>query len=40
MAKATITKIDIQKGTNRTVFVTWSWSKASQTEKYDVRWYS
>ena len=39
MAKATITKIDIQKGTTRTVFVTWSWSKASQTEKYDVRWY-
>lgn len=39
MAKAKITKIDIQKGTTRTVFVTWSWSKASQTEKYDVRWY-
>ena len=39
MAKATITKIDIQKGTTRTVFVTWSWSKVSQTEKYDVRWY-
>ena len=39
MAKATITKIDIQKGTTRTVFVTWSWSKASQTEKYDIRWY-
>ena len=39
MAKATITKIDIQKGTTRTVFVTWSWSKTSQTEKYDIRWY-
>ena len=39
MAKATITKIDIQKETTRTVFVTWSWSKASQTEKYDIRWY-
>lgn len=39
MAKATITKIDIQEGTTRTVFVTWSWSKASQTEKYDIRWY-
>lgn len=39
MAKATITKIDLQNGTNRTVFVTWTWSKHSQTQEYDIRWY-
>ena len=39
MAKCTITKIGLQSGTDRTVYVTWSWSKTSQTDKYDVRWY-
>lgn len=39
MAKCTITNIGLQTGTNRTVYVTWSWSKLSQTDKYDVRWY-
>ena len=39
MAKATITKIDLQDGTTRTVYATWDWSKHSQTDKYDVRWY-
>lgn len=39
MAKATITKIDLQNGTTRTVFATWTWSKKSQTEEYDIRWY-
>lgn len=39
MAKCTITKIGLQSGTVRTVYVTWSWSKLSQTDKYDVRWY-
>lgn len=39
MAKATITNIGLQIGTTRTVFVTWDWSKRSQTDKYDVRWY-
>ena len=39
MAKCTITKIGLQSGTDRTVYVTWSWSKLSQTDKYDVRWY-
>ena len=39
MAKCTITKIGLQSGTNRTVYVTWSWGKLSQTDKYDVRWY-
>lgn len=39
MAKATITKIDLQNGTTRTVFATWKWSKSSQTKEYDIRWY-
>ena len=39
MAKCTITNIGLQNGTPRTVFVTWSWGKLSQTDKYDVRWY-
>lgn len=39
MAKATITNIGLQSGTTRTVYVTWTWSKQSQTDKYDVRWY-
>lgn len=39
MAKCKITKIGLQSGTDRTVYVTWSWSKLSQTDKYDVRWY-
>lgn len=39
MAKCTITNIGLQSGTDRTVYVTWSWSKISQTDKYDVRWY-
>lgn len=39
MAKCKITKIGLQSGTDRTVYVTWSWGKTSQTDKYDVRWY-
>ena len=39
MAKATVTKIGLQTGTDRTIYATWSWSKLSQTDKYDVRWY-
>lgn len=39
MAKAKVTKIDLQNGTNRTVYATWTWGKQSQTAKYDVRWY-
>lgn len=39
MAKCTITEIGLQSGTDRTVYVTWSWSNTSQTDKYDVRWY-
>ena len=39
MAKAKVSKIDLQNGTDRTLYVTWTWSKHSQTDKYDVRWY-
>lgn len=38
MAKATITKLDLQNGTARTVFATWTWDK-SNTKEYSVRWY-
>lgn len=38
MAKATITKLDLQNGTSRTVFATWTWDK-SNTKEYSVRWY-
>lgn len=36
--KATITKIGVQTGTTRTVFITWTWSK-SNTESYKVKWW-
>ena len=39
MARCKITKIGLQSGTDRTIFVTWSWSKLSQTDKYDIRWF-
>lgn len=39
MAKCNITNIGLQSGTDRTVFVTWTWDKLSQTDKYDIRWY-
>lgn len=38
MATATITGIGIQQGTDRTVYVTWDWSK-DNTLNYQVRWY-
>lgn len=38
MAKATITKLDLQNDTTRTVFATWTWDK-SNTKEYSVRWY-
>lgn len=38
MAKAKVTKIDLQNGTTRTVFATWTWDK-SNTKEYSVRWY-
>ena len=33
MAKAKVTKIDLQNGTTRTVFATWTWDKKSQTKE-------
>lgn len=39
MAKAKVSKIDLQNGTDRTLYVTWTWDKQSQTDKYDIRWY-
>lgn len=39
MAKAKVSKINLQNGTNRTLYVTWTWGKQSQTDKYDIRWY-
>lgn len=39
MAKAKVSKIDLQNGTDRTLYVTWTWGKQSQTDKYDIRWY-
>lgn len=39
MARCKITKIGLQSGTDRTIFVTWSWGKHNQTDKYDIRWY-
>lgn len=34
---ATITKFGLQTGSDRTLYATWSWSKAN-TEKYEIRW--
>ena len=36
--KATINHFDLQNGTDRTLFATWSWSK-SNTENYRYIWY-
>lgn len=38
MAKATGVKVDIQSGSDRTVYATWNWSK-SHTSEYKVKWY-
>ena len=39
MAQAKVTKLDIQSGTTNTLYATWSWSKVSTTDHYQVRWY-
>lgn len=36
--KATITRFDIQSGTDNTVYATWSWGE-DHTDHYEVRWY-
>lgn len=38
MAKPTGVKLDIQTGTDRTMFATWTWNKKN-TKNYKVRWY-
>ena len=38
MAKCTNIKLDVQTGTDRTIFATWTWNK-SKTDHYEVRWY-
>lgn len=35
----TITKFDRLPGTDNTIYVNWSWGKASETDHYDVRWW-
>lgn len=36
--KAIVTHFGLQNNTDKTLFATWEWSKASQTEEYRVRW--
>lgn len=38
MARCTNIKLDVQTGTDRTIFATWAWNK-SKTDHYEVRWY-
>lgn len=36
--KATVKQFGLQSNTNNTLFATWDWSRASETENYRVRW--
>lgn len=38
MATASKIKVDIQSGTDRTVYATWAWTK-SHTDHYAIKWY-
>lgn len=38
MAKCTNIKLDVQTGTDRTIFAIWTWNKR-KTDHYEVRWY-
>ena len=38
MAKCTNIKLDVQTGTDRTIYATWAWNK-SKTDHYEIRWY-
>lgn len=38
MAKCTNIKLDVQTGTDRTIFATWAWNH-SHTDHYEIRWY-
>lgn len=37
-SKAVITKLEVQSGTERTLYATWTWDQ-SNTEHYEVEWY-
>lgn len=38
MAKCTNIKLDVQTGTDRTIYATWTWNK-THTDHYEIRWY-
>ena len=38
MARCTNIKLDVQTGTDRTIFAIWTWNKR-KTDHYEVRWY-
>ena len=38
MAKCTNIKLDVQTGTDRTIYATWAWNK-THTDHYEIRWY-
>lgn len=37
--KATIDLMGVQSNTDRTIYVTWSWDRDSDTEHYQIKWY-
>lgn len=39
MAQVKITKFGLLAGTNNTIYVAWTWEKASTTDHYEVVWY-
>lgn len=38
MARCTNIKLDVQTGTDRTIYATWTWNK-THTDHYEIRWY-
>lgn len=38
MARCTNIKLDVQTGTDRTIYATWAWNKTN-TDHYEIRWY-
>ena len=38
MARCTNIKLDVQTGTDRTIYATWAWNK-THTDHYEIRWY-
>ena len=35
----TITRLDWERGADRVLYIAWSWSKANQTDHYQIRWW-